>query len=73
LKSRYHDCTKGKYIGGLFHSILKIGNAGIDDFLVELDERAFEDSMDYGLAKDLYQELDKRRPRMDDATVKKIR
>ncbi|KAF4212811.1 hypothetical protein CNMCM5878_000675 [Aspergillus fumigatiaffinis] len=73
LKSQYHDCTKGKYIGALFHSILKIRDAGIDDFLLELDERGLEDSMDYGLAKDLYQELDERRSRMDDATVKKIR
>ncbi|EAW19928.1 uncharacterized protein NFIA_095480 [Aspergillus fischeri NRRL 181] len=73
LKPRYHDCTKGKYIGGLFHSILKIRNAGIDDFLLELYQRDLPDSMDYGLAKDLYQELDKRRPGMDDATVKKIR
>jgi hypothetical protein len=72
LKSRYHDCTKGKYIGALFHSILKIRDAGIDDFLLELDERGLEDSMDYGLAKDLYQELDERWLRMDDATVKKI-
>ncbi|GFF57726.1 hypothetical protein IFM61392_07789 [Aspergillus lentulus] len=73
LKSRYHACTKGKYVGGLFHNILKIRNAGIDDFLHELCQRGHPDSMDYGLAKDLYQELDKRRPRMDDATVKKIR
>jgi hypothetical protein len=72
LKSQYHSYTKGKYLRGLFRSILRIANTGINDFLLELCQRDTPDSIDYGLAKDLYQELDKRRPKMEDATVKKI-
>ncbi|GFF32149.1 conserved hypothetical protein [Aspergillus udagawae] len=74
LKSRYHDITKGKYKGALFDSILEIENAGIDNFLIELEWTSEEaDYVDDRLVHDLYQELDKRRPTMDDATVKKIR
>ncbi|KAF7179749.1 hypothetical protein CNMCM7691_008799 [Aspergillus felis] len=73
LKSQYHDIPKGKHIGDLFQSILDIKNAGIDDFLLELEWTQDADYVDYGLVSDLYQELDKRRSRMDDATVKKIR
>ncbi|GFF84697.1 conserved hypothetical protein [Aspergillus udagawae] len=73
LKSRYDDITKGKYKGSLFHSILEIEKAGIDDFLIELGWTSEADYVDYGVVYKLYQELDKRRRRMDDATVKKIR
>ncbi|KAH3395487.1 hypothetical protein KXV81_002967 [Aspergillus fumigatus] len=73
LRSRYHDIAQGKDLGGLFHDILGIPDAGVDDFLLELEWRKDSTDVEYDLVYDLYQELNARRPGMDDKTVKKIR
>lgn len=73
LKSRYHDIAQGKDLGALFHDILGIPDAGVDDFLLELEWRKDSTDVEYDLVYDLYQELNARRLGMDDKTVKKIR
>ncbi|KAL2866124.1 uncharacterized protein BJX67DRAFT_372785 [Aspergillus lucknowensis] len=64
--------AQGGMTRDLFRDILRIGDIGIDDLLLEL-EWARNNYIDQQLAVDLYQELDKRRPKMNDATMKKIR
>ncbi|KAJ0422940.1 hypothetical protein BJY00DRAFT_299903 [Aspergillus carlsbadensis] len=73
LKSRYPRTTKGGMIPDLFRDILGIGDVGIDDFLLELEWAQEDDYIDQQLAANLYQELDKRRPKMNEAKIKKIR
>jgi hypothetical protein len=77
LESRYRGITQGKHIITLFRDILSIGDVSIDDFLLELDwatDENYDDYyIDYSVAVKLYQELDRRRPSMTNATMKKIR
>jgi hypothetical protein len=59
-------------IPDLFRDILSIGDVGIEDFLLELEWAQDDEYIDQQLAANLYQELDKRRPKMSDAKVKML-
>lgn len=73
LKSRFRAITKEKYIGTLFHDILKIKNAGVVHCISELLwVRRFE-SPSYSLATDVYKELNRRRPNISDSIMNEIR
>lgn len=73
LKSRFHAITKERSISVLFHDILKIQNAGVIDFLPELQWIQRLDSPSYSLAIDVYEELNRRRRRIDGSTMNEIR
>lgn len=73
LKSRFHAIAKERSISVLFHDILKIQNAGVIDFLPELQWIQRLDSPSYSLAIDVYEELNRRRRRIDGSTMNEIR
>ncbi|KAL4784029.1 hypothetical protein BJX76DRAFT_348158 [Aspergillus varians] len=71
LKPRYDGIAKAKYIADFFQHTLAIGNAGVDDFLLDLEW--MEGDTNFSQVYGLYQELDERRPGMDEVTVRKVR
>ncbi|KAL2828008.1 hypothetical protein BDW59DRAFT_178954 [Aspergillus cavernicola] len=73
LKSRYDIIGKRNYTCNLFRYTLAIGDAGVDDFLLELEWIRDEDDFDFDVIYDVYHEIYKRRPEMDEATVRKVR
>ncbi|KAL4938812.1 hypothetical protein BDV06DRAFT_225639 [Aspergillus oleicola] len=74
LKPLYErDFPNGKYTEDFFCNTLGIGNADIGDFLLDL-EWTKEDYVDFNFSwiYQVYQELDKRKPQMNETTKGKI-
>ncbi|KAL4924172.1 uncharacterized protein BDV17DRAFT_301281 [Aspergillus undulatus] len=74
LKKRYEGVANQRTIQDLFQNTLRIRDAGIDDFLLELEWKMKKPGdCDFDQVYDIYRELDKRRPQMDGLTVREIR